>query len=50
MAEPAFDHERLDVYRLAIEQVAFPNRIARSFFVSIDKLGIKGCVRRNRFR
>ncbi len=30
MAEPTFDHERLDVYRLAIGYVAFSFRIAES--------------------
>ena len=30
MAEPTFDHERLDVYRLSIDYVAFSYRIARS--------------------
>ncbi len=30
MAEPIFDHERLDVYRLAIEYVASSYRIART--------------------
>ncbi len=30
MTEPAFDHERLDVYRLAIDYVAFSFRIAKS--------------------
>ena len=30
MNEPTFDHERLDVYRLSIEYVAFSYRIARS--------------------
>jgi len=30
MAEPTFDHERLDVYRLAIEYVAFSFQIAKS--------------------
>ena len=30
MAEPTFDHERLDVYRLAIDYVAFSYRIART--------------------
>jgi four helix bundle protein len=30
MAEPAFDHERLDVYRLSIDYVAFSYRIAKS--------------------
>ena len=30
MTEPIFDHERLDVYRLAIEYVALSYRIAKS--------------------
>ena len=30
MAEPTFDHERLDVYRLSIEYVAFSYKIAKS--------------------
>jgi four helix bundle protein len=30
MTEPFFDHERLDVYRLAIEYVASSYRIAKS--------------------
>ena len=30
MAEPTFDHERLDVYRLSIAYVAFSYRIAKS--------------------
>jgi four helix bundle protein len=30
MAEPTFDHEGLDVYRLSIEYVAFSYRIAKS--------------------
>jgi four helix bundle protein len=30
MTEPTFDHERLDVYRLSIEYVAFSYRIAKS--------------------
>lgn len=30
MAEPTFDHERLDVYRLSIEYVAFSYQIAKS--------------------
>ena len=30
MAEPSFDHDKLDVYRLSIEYVAFSYRIARS--------------------
>ena len=30
MTEPAFDNERLDVYRLAIDYVAFSFRIAKS--------------------
>ena len=30
MAEPTFDHERLDVYRLSIDYVAFSYRIART--------------------
>ena len=30
MTEPTFDHERLDVYRLAIDYVAFSYRIAKS--------------------
>ena len=30
MNEPTFDHERLDVYRLSIEYVAFSYRIART--------------------
>ena len=30
MAEPTFDHERLDVYRLAIGYVAFSFQIAKS--------------------
>lgn len=29
-ADPTFDHERLDVYRLSIAYVAFSYRIARS--------------------
>ncbi len=29
MAEPTFDHERLDVYRLAIGHVAFSFQIAK---------------------
>ncbi len=30
MAEPTFDYERLDVYRLSIEFVAFSYQIART--------------------
>jgi hypothetical protein len=30
MAEPTFDHERLDVYRLSIEYVAFSFGITSS--------------------
>ncbi len=30
MAEPAFDHKRLDVYRLSIDYVAFSCQIAKS--------------------
>ena len=30
MTEPIFDHERLDVYRLSIEYVAFSYRIAKT--------------------
>ena len=30
MTEPTFDHERLDVYRLSIEYVAFSYKIAKS--------------------
>ena len=30
MNEPVFDHERLDVYRLSIEYVAFSYRIAKT--------------------
>ena len=30
MTEPIFDHERLDVYRLSIDYVAFSHRIAKS--------------------
>ncbi len=30
MAEATFDHERLDVYRLSIEYVAFSYRIAKT--------------------
>ena len=30
MNEPTFDHERLDVYRLSIEYVAFSYRIAKA--------------------
>jgi four helix bundle protein len=30
MTEPTFDHERLDVYRLSIDYVAFSYQIARS--------------------
>ena len=30
MTEPTFDHERLDVYRLSIEYVAFSYRIAKT--------------------
>ena len=30
MAEPTFDHERLDVYRVSIEYVAFSYQIAKS--------------------
>jgi four helix bundle protein len=30
MTEPTFDHERLDVYRLSIDYVAFSYRIAKS--------------------
>jgi four helix bundle protein len=30
MAEPTFDHERLEVYRLSIEYVVFSYRIAKS--------------------
>ncbi len=30
MAEPIFDHERLDVYRLSIEYIAFSYRIAKT--------------------
>lgn len=30
MNEPTFDHERLDVYRLSIEYVAFSYRIAKT--------------------
>jgi four helix bundle protein len=30
MTEPNFDHEKLDVYRLAIEHVASSYRIAKS--------------------
>ncbi|MCA9135023.1 MAG: four helix bundle protein, partial [Planctomycetales bacterium] len=30
MTEPTFDHERLDVYRLSIEYVAFSYRIAKN--------------------
>jgi len=30
MTEPIFDHERLDVYRLSIDYVAFSYQIARS--------------------
>ena len=30
MAEPTFDHERLEVYRLSIDYVAFSYRIAKS--------------------
>ncbi len=29
MNEPIFDHERLDVYRLSIEYVAFSYRIVK---------------------
>ena len=29
MSEPIFDHDRLDVYRLAINYVAFSYQIAR---------------------
>jgi four helix bundle protein len=30
MDEPVFDHERLDLYRLSIEYVAFSHRIAKT--------------------
>jgi len=30
MLEPTFDHERLDLYRLSIEYVAFSYKIAKS--------------------
>lgn len=30
MTEPIFDHERLDEYRLAIEQVASSYRVAKA--------------------
>jgi four helix bundle protein len=30
MAEPTFDHERLDVYRLSIDYVAFSHQIAKT--------------------
>jgi four helix bundle protein len=30
MAEPTFDHERLDIYRLSMEYVAFSYRIAKA--------------------
>ena len=30
MNEPTFDHERLDVYRLSIDYVAFSYRIAKT--------------------
>ncbi len=32
MTEPIFDHERLDVYRLSIDYVAFSYRIAKALF------------------
>lgn len=49
MAEPTFDHERLDVYRLSIAYMAYSYQIAKSSAVRIDKLETNGCVRRNRF-
>lgn len=35
MAEPTFDHERLDVYRLSIDYVAFSYRIANRDVLSV---------------
>ena len=30
MSQPVFDHEKLDVYRLSIDYVAFSYRIAKT--------------------
>ncbi|MFM8327351.1 MAG: hypothetical protein ACKN9U_21035 [Pirellulaceae bacterium] len=48
MTEPFFDHERLDVYRLAIEYVASSYRIAKSLAVRNAMRGISGCGLLNR--
>ena len=50
MTEPIFDHERLDVYRLSIDYVAFSYDLAKTLAVRIDKLGINGWVLPSRFR
>jgi hypothetical protein len=50
MAEPIFDHERLDVYRLTSDQVAFSSQIAKSQAGPIVPLAINGFPRPNRFR
>ncbi len=50
MAEPAFDHERLDVYRLPIDYVAFSYRIAKSRSGVTDPLVTNGFALLNRFR
>jgi four helix bundle protein len=34
MAEPTFDHERLDVYRISIAYVAFLSQVSRSLNVA----------------
>ena len=50
MTEHCFDHDRLDVYRLAIEYVANSLDTSRSLEEIIAMFGISGCERPNRFR
>ena len=49
MADQMFDHEKLDVYRLAIEYVGETFRIAESLSGLIGIPAINGCARHNRY-
>ena len=49
MAEPVFDHERLDVYRLSIDYVAFSTASRRRLPALIDLRATNGFEQPNRF-
>jgi hypothetical protein len=50
MADAIFDHDRLDVYRLAIEYTSQSFMVAKDLSASIVTPATNGCERANRFR